>query len=380
MNTVKDIFKISKGKKAVESSEITNYRYIQIEDLRTNNELKYAVYDQNNVICDENDVLIAWDGANAGTIGYGLKGVIGSTIAKLTPIIQGINSCYAGRFLQSKFQYLRENCTGATIPHISRPVLEGLKLPLPPLEEQKKIAAILDAADALRQKDKVLIAKYEELTQSLFLDMFGDPVRNPKGWEKVRLEKLCSKITDGTHQSPKFLNEGIPFLFVSNIVSNKIDFCTKKFISEEEYNFLTKNTPIEVGDILYTSVGSYGNPAIVLEERKFAFQRHIAHLKPKSELINVDFFHSMLLSPYVKRQADKYAKGVAQKTLNLKEIKNMMGFLPPLSLQFEFAKRARHIVQQKYLAQQSFQKSEELFNSLLQRAFKGELTKTLEVV
>ena len=198
---------------------------------------------------------------------------------------------------------------------------------------------------------------------------------NPKGWKEVILSSLCTKITDGTHQSPKFLDEGISFLFVSNIVNYKIDYNTKKYISEEEYHTLTKFTPIEVGDILYTSVGSYGNPAIVSDKQKFAFQRHIAHLKPKHEIINVNFFHSMLLSPFVKRQADKYAKGIAQKTLNLKEIKNMVGFLPPLSIQLAYAERVRNIEQQKHLAQQSLQKSEKLFNSLLQRAFKGELTK-----
>ena len=97
-----------------------------------------------------------------------------------------------GRFLQSQFRYLRETCTGATIPHISRPTLESLKIPLPPLDQQKKIAAILDAADAYRQKTKALITKYDELTQSLFLDMFGDPVSNPKGWEKVKLgNQIC---------------------------------------------------------------------------------------------------------------------------------------------------------------------------------------------
>jgi type I restriction enzyme S subunit len=251
--------------------------------------------------------------------------------------------------------------------------LRNIELQCPPLPQQKKIAAILDAADAYRQKTKALIDKYNELTQSLFLDMFGDPVTNPKGWEVKPLSEVCLKITDGTHQGPKFIDEGVPFLLVSNIVNNQINFDVKKHISEEEYKVLTRTTAIEKGDILYTSVGSYGNPAIVLDSRKFCFQRHIAHLKPNHSVINVVFLHSMMSSPLVKRQADRYAIGVAQKTLNLKAIKAFIIFLPSLNLQNNFAERVQVIEAQKAQAEASLTKADNLFNSLLQKAFKGEL-------
>lgn len=251
--------------------------------------------------------------------------------------------------------------------------LEGVQVPLPPLPQQQKIANILDAADALRQNDKALIAKYDELTQALFLDMFGDPVSNPKKWEIKTLSEVCNKITDGTHQGPKFIDFGIPFLLVSNIVNNEINFNTKKYISEKEYSLLTKSTPIEKGDLLYTSVGSYGNPAIVKDSRKFCFQRHIAHLKPKHDMINIVFLHAIMASPFVTWQADRFAIGVAQKTLNLKVIKSFKVFLPSLDIQNQFAERVAVIEEQKAIAQKSLEQSESLFNSLLQKAFKGEL-------
>ena len=100
---LKNVFKISKGKKAVESNDDNLQRYIQIGDLRSDDKIKYAEHDDKNIICNENDVLIAWDGANAGTIGYNLKGVIGSTLAKLSPKVDNIYSPYTGRFLQSQF-------------------------------------------------------------------------------------------------------------------------------------------------------------------------------------------------------------------------------------------------------------------------------------
>ena len=169
---IKKLFAIAKGKKC-ERVEASHLRYLQIDDLRNNDNIKYTPTGLNHVLCSAKDIIIAWDGANAGTVGYGLEGAIGSTLAKLSPITDKVFSPYAGRFLQSKFRYLRDNCTGATIPHISRPSLLGLKIPLPPMEEQKKVAAILDAADKLRKKDVQLISKYNALSQSLFLEMFG---------------------------------------------------------------------------------------------------------------------------------------------------------------------------------------------------------------
>lgn len=119
MIKIKNAFKIVKGRKSIESTAGKGLRYIQIDDLRNNNQLKYAEENSSNILCEERDILIAWDGANAGTIGYGLEGAIGSTIAKLTPKTDDIHSPFAGRFLQSKFKFLRNKCTGATIPHIS---------------------------------------------------------------------------------------------------------------------------------------------------------------------------------------------------------------------------------------------------------------------
>lgn len=246
------------------------------------------------------------------------------------------------------------------------------QIQLPPLETQKNIAQILDDAASLRLKTEQILKEYDLLAQSLFLDMFGDPVINEKGWEIVDLINLCKKITDGTHQGPKFIESGIPFLLVSNIVNNEMNFETKKFISDAEYKTLTKSTKIEVGDLLYSSVGSYGNPAIVLDDRKFCFQRHIAHLKPNHSIVNIIFLHAMMSSPIVTRQADRYAVGVAQKTLNLKVIKAFKVFSPPIVLQNQFAEKIALIEKQKELTKQELKESKDLFNCLLQKAFKGE--------
>ena len=153
----------------------------------------------------------------------------------------------------------------------------------------------------------------------------------------ARLGDICSRITDGTHQPPAFVHSGIPFLFISNIVDGRITFDTQKFITEETHAELTKRCPIAIGDILYTTVGSYGNAAVVEDGREFAFQRHIAHLKPNSRRVDSRYLRNCLASSFVRKQVDKRVRGIAQKTLNLADLREVSIPLPPLDEQRRIA-------------------------------------------
>jgi type I restriction enzyme S subunit len=149
-------------------------------------------------------------------------------------------------------------------------------------------------------------------------------------WPLVRLADVCSKISDGTHQAPNWATSGVPFLFVSNVRNGSISFDTNKFVSKDEYQKLTKHSPIEAGDVLYTAVGSYGNSAVVPHGKTFVFQRHIAHIKPNRNLLDAAYLSQMLETPPLKRQADRAARGVAQKTVTLSSLRKFEIPLPPL--------------------------------------------------
>jgi len=195
--------------------------------------------------------------------------------------------------------------------------------------------------------------------------MFGDI----SDQDKVEVSRICKLITDGTHQPPKFEERGIPFLFVSNIVTNNITYDTEKFISEETYKELIKRTPIEIGDLLLSTVGSYGHAAIVKFTKRFCFQRHIAYLKPKSKIVDSEYFRSAILSDNVQRQIHLGVKGIAQKTLNLSEIRKLRIPLPPMVQQQQFAKVVIEIDKSKLAVKKSLEELEILKKSLMQKYF-----------
>lgn len=263
--------------------------------------------------------------------------------------------------------YINAYATGSVRDILKLTDLCKIPILLRPLDEQRKIAAVLDKISDLTDKRRRQLDKLDELVKSRFVEMFGSFLGNQG--EKTTLSDVCKIITDGTHQPPEFVPSGIPFLFVSNIVTNEITYDAEKFISEDTYNELIKRTPIELGDILLSTVGSYGHPAIVKSDKRFCFQRHIAYLKPKAELVDSVYLHSAILSDDVQRQIGENVKGIAQKTLNLSEIRKIKVPLPSMESQKRFAEMVTHIDKIKLQVHASLDKLEMLKKAIMQEYF-----------
>jgi len=241
---------------------------------------------------------------------------------------------------------------GGTQKFVSLRNIRELKIPLPPLYEQKKIAAILDAADALRQKDAQLIAKYNALSQSLFLDMFGDPVTNPMGWEIKPLGELF-KLSSGKGLTAKNMTKGGKFpVYGGNGING--------YHSESMF---------EKPQLIIGRVGVYCGVIHITKPYSWVTDNAL-YVKEKLMPFN-DVFMAQLLE---LANLNQYAGKAAQPLVSGSRIHPLEMINPPLELQNQFAERIKHIEAQKQQAQASLQKSEDLFNSLLQRAFKGELT------
>lgn len=323
-----------------------------------------GAYDPNFIV-ENGDILIGMDGEFNRAKWQSGAALLNQRVCKIKGKTQHLDNGYLYHFLPKALKDIEDRTPFVTVKHLSVKDLRAIQLSLPPLDEQKRIAAILDKADQLRQKRRQAIALLDSLTQSIFLEMFGALTR------KIRLEEVCARITDGTHQAPNWSVDGVPFLFVSNIRNQNISFETNKYVSAEEYLRLTKNCPIEAGDVLYTAVGSYGNAAVVPPGKTFVFQRHIAHIKPYVERINPVFLARALESDTVRQQADRVARGVAQKTVTLASLREFEIPLPKI----EDQKLFEHRISKVRLLAMGNQSDhlDNLFSALQHRAFTGQL-------
>ena len=297
-----------------------------------------------------------------------------------TKVLQPINENCDTKYLYYFFLSINVPETGYN-RHFK--YLKELKIPLPPLEQQKKIAAILDEADAYRQKTKALIAKYDELTQSLFLDMFGDPVKNEKGWEVNNLKNMSIKIHSGN--TPKggsevYVEQGITFFRSQNVWKNRIVYEDIAFIDQATHDKMLKSS-LKNRDILITKTGrintensSLGRAAMYMgEDDKANVNGHVYFIRLKKGVLNEFVLHILTTKEYRGHIRSVCVGGIDKRQLNKDHIENFPIISPPIESQIKFTGQLAIIETQKAKAQASLEKAEELFNSLLQRAFKGEL-------
>jgi len=260
---------------------------------------------------------------------------------------------------------------------LNKAKLKELKIPLPPLAEQKKIAAILDAADKLRQKDAQLIDKYNSLSQSLFLDMFGDPVSNPMGWNKVKMGDVCGVGSSKRVFVNQFVVSGIPFYRGTEVgkLGNGEKIQPHLFISNEHYEQLKEKAGVpQVGDLLLPSICHDGRIWRVSSDKPFYFKDgRVLWIKTDKNIVNSEYLKAHLKGVF-RVSYSSIASGTTFAELKIVSLKGIQILFPPLELQNQFAEGIQHIEAQKQQAQAALQKSDDLFNSLLQRAFKGELT------
>jgi type I restriction enzyme S subunit len=285
-------------------------------------------------------------------------------------------------YLSGNMNILESGFKGAGLKHISKDYLENIEIPLPPLTTQQKIAAILDQASAIIANNRAIVEKYDALTQSFFLDMFGDnnPERNE--WKDVRIGDVAQDKKGAMRSGPfgsdllhsEFVENGIPVLGIDNAVLNKFQWKQRRFITEEKYQKLKRYT-VFPNDIIITIMGTIGRVAVVPEDIGIAINtKHLVAITLNQNIANPEFIAFSLHSDKkILNQINQQGKGAIMTGLNLTIIKELKLKLPPIHLQNQFAERVQAIEAQKKQVQLELAKSEELFNSLLQGAFKEEL-------
>ncbi|HYF51403.1 MAG TPA: restriction endonuclease subunit S [Planctomycetota bacterium] len=228
---------------------------------------------------------------------------------------------------------------GIGVPNLHLKEIPAAKVPLPPLPEQRRIAAILDKAEELRAKRRAALGQLNTLTQAIFLELFGDPMINPQGWKTRTLGDLATKITDGTHKTPIYKQSGVEFLSAKDLKEGGIQWGSGKFISEEEHQELIRRCNPELGDILLAKSGSLGHVAIIDRSHQFSLFESLCLIKHDRELIDGQFLVGMLRSPSMLAHLLEKNKGVAIKHLHLVDVRNLRIPLPPIESQRNFAQR-----------------------------------------
>ncbi|MBP3902218.1 MAG: restriction endonuclease subunit S [Blautia sp.] len=301
-----------------------------------------------------------------------------------------LNSCVEKDFFVFYYSTLKVEGHGMTVAGINKKQLMEYMMPLPPLAEQQRIVdkidqafSILDTIDALQAKyaDNLTALKAKlidaaiqgKLTEQLPEDGTAEelyrqiraekqalikagkikkekplpeitvdeiPFEIPENWKWCRLLDLCKSVSDGDHQAPPQVKEGIPFLVISNVSKGFIDLTDVRHVPFDYYNSLSYERTAEQGDVLFTVTGSFGIPVIVDTGEKFCFQRHMALLKP---LIDTAYLHHALQSGYVQKKCDDIAIGTAQRTVGIKQLRIIPIPLPPLEEQRRISERLERL-------------------------------------
>ncbi len=284
------------------------------------------------------------------------------------------------RFLRSpNFRVPLERIINPSVNQASVSIsnLKEIRIPLPPLAEQKRIATILDEADALRRKRREALAKLDALLQSVFLDMFGDPVTNTKGWELATIGDMVQDVSYGT--SSKAGSEGaFPILRMGNITyDGSWNFADLKYIDltkAEQPKYLVRR-----GDILFNRTNSkelVGKTAVYREEKLMAYAGYLIRVRPKPEHSS-EYISAYLNSVHGKTVLRNMCKSIiGMANINASELKTIPIMVPPSPLQSEYEKKVAAIRAMREPHQKSLSHLETLFTSLQQQAFSSPPTET----
>jgi type I restriction enzyme S subunit len=268
---------------------------------------------------------------------------------------------------------IEKKAYGGAQPNISASDIENFTIPLPPLEEQKHIAAVLSKAEALIAERKQSIQLLDEYLKSTFLEMFGDPVKNEKGWEMKSGEEYLSKLTVGVVIKPAshYVEKGVIALRSLNIKPNRIDLTNLVYFAKESHQGSLAKSILKEGDVVFVRTGLTGTAAIIPKELDGCNCIDLIITRPKENILNQLYLVFFFNSDFGKRLVSEKEVGGIQKHFNIGAIKKLKIPIPSLQLQTQFAQIVEKTEALKAQYTAHLQELEQLYGALSQRAFRG---------
>lgn len=261
----------------------------------------------------------------------------------------------------------------AAIPGLNREDAYRQRLLLPPLDEQRRIAAILDHADGLRAMRRRTLAELDRLTDAIFVDVFGDGIDESSGVPHVPLTTLVETVTYGFTNPMTHVTSGIPIVTAKSIRDRRIDLTGGKFTNQRDFQALTGKSRPKRGDVLVTKDGTIGRCAVVSGDSLFCINQSVALVRPRFELVRPEYLVGYLSLHRVQRQMNGMGKGNALKHLQITELAKMLIPHPDIEAQDLYAQRKGKADVLRATAKRALSGTDEFFASLQGRAFRGEL-------
>ena len=285
---------------------------------------------------NDGDVLISWSASLGVYVWKGEKAVLNQHIFKVVFDKMNIDKSFFVHQAQSILARAESEVHGATMKHLTKPIFDALPFYLPDIERQREIAAVLDKVSTLISLRKQQLAKLDELVKARFVEMFGDPICNSKNLILSPLNDVCTKITDGTHDTPPRYDSGYLLITGKNIRSSGIIFNDIEFVSEEDHKIIYSRCNPEYGDVLYTNIGvNYGTACYNNLDYEFSM-KNVALLKPNHRIVN-GYYLWECLNIMRNHILSMNQVGGAQTFMGLATIKKIPIPVPPIELQNQFA-------------------------------------------
>lgn len=289
------------------------------------------------------------------------------SIAPNSILIRTDNNKYYYYYFQSSYFQgeIKKISSTTALPKFNKTQFKKIDIKIPPLSTQQSIVSELDSLSKIIADCKETLKDYDALEQSIFYDMFGNPVKNEKGFDINRLDEIFSLITDGTHQTPTYTEDkenGVKFLSAKDVTSGVICWDNIKYIPLELHKELYARLAPQRNDILLCKNGTTGICAIVDTDEIFDIYVSLALLRPKSGFLPL-YLKYAINNPWTKQQFDDSLKGVGVPNLHLGEIKKTKIILPPLALQQAFASKIEAIERMKEETKKALQEAETLFQA-----------------
>lgn len=263
--------------------------------------------------------------------------------------------------------YINAYATGSVRDILKLTDLCKIPILLRPLDEQRKIAAVLDKISDLTDKRRRQLDKLDELVKSRFVEMFGDLIINNYCWHFQPLSKICD-VRDGTHDSPQYVEVGYPLLTSKNFSSGIIDFTECNFIAPEDFDTINKRSKVDCGDIVMPMIGTIGHAVIVDTDTPFAI-KNVALIKFNGCVFSNIFIRTILESDYFNYVVNLSSRGATQKFIALSDIRQLPIPVVPIELQNQFADFVKAVEKSKSTIRRSLTTLETLKKSLMQEYF-----------